>query len=75
MKLTRQIGSFQAKSDSGQLYTVIELQEYDSVLISTGTIVETEGLKKWQTSTGSLLKQIDSETYQIATTNEIVRKI
>jgi len=75
MKFTRQIGSFQAKSDIGQLYTIIEFQEYDSVLTGTGTIIETEGLKKWKTSEGSLLNQIDSETYRIVTTNETIRKI
>lgn len=75
MKVTRQIGSFQAKSDNGELRTIIEFQEYDSVLTSVGTIIETEGLKKWKTSMGSELNQIDSETYRIVTTNEILRKI
>ena len=75
MKVTKQIGSFQAESDNGELRTIIEFQEYDSVLTSIGTIIETEGLKKWKTSTGSELNQIDSETYRIVTTGEILRKI
>jgi len=75
MKITRQTGSFQAKSDSGQSYTVIEFQEFDSILTSIGTITESEGLKIWKTSAGYPVKQIDPSTYRITTTNEIVRKV
>lgn len=75
MKFTKQIGSFQAKSDRGEVFTILEFQEYDSFLSSIGSIIETEGLKRWKTSTGTLLNQIDSETYRFVTTNEIIRKI
>jgi len=75
MKVTRQIGSFQTKSDTGESYTVIELQEFDSVLTGTGTITEIEGAKRWQTSTGVAVTRIDAQTYRIKTTQEIIRKI
>jgi hypothetical protein len=75
MKFTKQIGNFQAKSDSGVLYTVVELQEYEKILTGAGTISETEGPKKWKTSMGYLLKPIDSETYLIMSSNEVIQKI
>ena len=75
MKSTRQLGEFRAKSDSGRIYSVIEYQEYFSILESTGVITETEGTKKWKTSDGSNLKQLDAETYRIVSNNEVIRKI
>ncbi len=75
MKFTKQIGEFQAKSDSGELYTVIELQEYDQILTSYGTINEIEGIKRWKTSTGYLLRPLDNDKYQINATTEIIQKI
>jgi hypothetical protein len=75
MKFVKQIGEFQAKSDSGELYNIVEFQEYNRILTGIGTVTETEGLEKWETSTGQLLKPIDSQTYQIIATNEIIHKI
>ncbi len=47
--------------------------------VSVGTLskpdAEMPSLLKWMTSTGDEVNQIDSETFQIVKTNEIVRKI
>jgi hypothetical protein len=75
MKFTKQIGDFQAKSDSGDVYTVLELQEYDEILTGAGTISEIEGLRRWKTSNGYLLKPIDNNKFQINATNEVIQKI
>ena len=75
MMISRQISSFLAKSSSGELHTVIELQEYDSILTGAGTISETPSFKKWKTSAGYFLKPIDSEEYRIIDTDEVIRKI
>ncbi|OGN87826.1 MAG: hypothetical protein A2Z74_04210 [Chloroflexi bacterium RBG_13_46_9] len=75
MKFTKQISDFQAKSDSGEVYTVLELQEYDRILTGAGTINEIEGIKRWKTSTGYTLKPIENNKFQINATNEVVQKI
>jgi len=49
MKSIRQTAVFKAKADNGEEFTVIESQEFDSVLSGTGTITEIEGIKKWKT--------------------------
>jgi hypothetical protein len=75
MIITKQIGIFKAKSDAGETYTVTEFQEYISVLTNIGNNNEFEGIKRWKTSTGSEVKQIDSNTYRIVPSNEIIRKV
>jgi len=75
MKFTKQIGDFQAKSDSGEVYTILELQEYDQILTGAGTINEIQGIKRWKTSTGYALRPIDADRYQINATNEVIQKI
>jgi type II restriction/modification system DNA methylase subunit YeeA len=75
MKFTKQIGDFQAKSNSGELYTVIELQEYDQILTNWGSITEIEGIKRWKTSSGYLLRPLDNDKYQINATNEVIQRV
>jgi uncharacterized cupin superfamily protein len=75
MRFKKETGSFQAKTDSGEVHTVIEYQEYISVLTGAGTITETEGAKRWETSNGLVLRQLDSRTYRIVSNDEILRKI
>ncbi len=75
MKFTKQIGDFQAKSNSGELFTIVELQEYEQILTGWGTINEIEGPKRWKTSTGYLLRPLNNDRYQINDTNEVIQKI
>ncbi|HXY74880.1 MAG TPA: hypothetical protein VEH58_06115 [Dehalococcoidales bacterium] len=76
MKFAKQIGSFQAKSDDGELHTIFEFQEFVSVLTSLGNISESETpVKKWTTQEGYAVSQINPDTYRIVRTNEIIRKI
>jgi len=75
MIITKQIGSFKAKSETGEMYTVNEFQEYISVLTNIGNTTEFEGAKKWKTSTGLDVKQVDQNTYRIVPSNEIIHKI
>ncbi len=74
MRFKKETRSFQATTDSGEVRTVIEYQEYISVLTGAGTITETEGAKKWETSTGLALRQLSPETYQVTSSNEILRE-
>jgi hypothetical protein len=75
MKSTKEITYFKAKSDCGEIYSVIEFQEYESILSSIGTVSKTEGITKWKTTSGDLLKPIDSEKYRNVNTLEIIQKI
>lgn len=75
MKFTKQISDFQAKSDSGEVYTVLELQEYDQILTGYGMIEEIEGIKRWKTSNGYLLRPLDNDKYQISATHEVIQKV
>ncbi len=75
MKFKKETRSFQAQTDSGEVHTVIEYQEYISVLTWAGTITEAEGARTWNTSAGLVLKQVDTETYRIVSTNKMIRKI
>jgi hypothetical protein len=62
-------------AESGAEYTVFELQEFESVLSGTGTITEIEGIKRWKTSAGDTVNQIDYRTYRINTTQEVIKKV
>ncbi|HXY74482.1 MAG TPA: hypothetical protein VEH58_04090 [Dehalococcoidales bacterium] len=75
MKSIRQTAVFKAKADNGEEFTVIESQEFDSVLSGTGTITEIEGIKKWKTSAGDIVRQIDTQTYRLATSQQVIKKI
>jgi len=75
MKSTKEITRFKAQSDNGVIYSVIEFQEYESILSSIGTVSKTEGITRWKTTSGDLLKPIGSESYRNVNTNEIIQKI
>jgi hypothetical protein len=75
MKSTKEISRFKARSESGEIYSVIEFEEYESILSSIGTVTKTEGITKWKTTTGDFLKPIGSESYRNINTLEIIQKI
>ena len=75
MIITKQLGSFKAKSDNGETYTINVFQEYISVLTNIGNTTEFEGAKRWKTSTGLEVKQVDRDTYRIMPLNEIIHEM
>ena len=75
MKRTREIIRFKAKSESGEIYSVIEFQEFETIMSSIGTVSQTEGITRWKTTTGDLLKPVGSNRYRNVNTNEIIQKI
>jgi hypothetical protein len=75
MKNTKEIARFKAKSECGEIFSVIEFQEYESILSSIGTVSKTEGTTKWKTTSGDLLKPIDTEKYRNVNTLEIIQRI
>jgi hypothetical protein len=74
MKRTIEKRRYRTRSDSGIEHIVIEYQDY----ISAGTFDnpngEVAGLKSLRTDTGLFVNYIDSETFLIVQTGEIVRK-
>jgi hypothetical protein len=66
---------FRVRSDRGTEYIVIEYQEMISFAHLEDLGSEKPGLKRLATSDGSPVNYIDSKTFKIVSTDEIVRKI
>lgn len=64
----------QAESDNGNTYTVIEFQEYREFRSLNGPDQIVPSLRRYALSDGRPVNQIDSETFQIVETDEIIRK-
>jgi len=69
-----EVGRFRAATDSGRMVAIIQYQEY----IPAGTLpdpdAEVEGLQYFRTSAGQNVNWIDSDTYVIVGTGEVVRR-
>jgi hypothetical protein len=74
LKREVETGRFRVKTNAGKEYIVVQYQEYISVP-SFDDPDETPGKKWMATSAGLLVNYIDLETFKIAQTGEIVRKI
>ena len=76
MKEIREVARFKVKGKNGEIYTIIEYQEYHIILAGGNTKDIVEGLKLWKTSEGHLAEPIDAETFQIWNfEQDIARKI
>ena len=71
----KEIGRFIAKTDTGKEYEIIQFQEYKDVSSHDDPNAEIPGFKFMKTSEGLDVKYIDSETFKIVETDEIVRKV
>ena len=65
---------FVARSESGKEYIIIEFQGYIQ-FDCCNSPQELEGLFSYLTSNGDPVDRIDSETFKIVKTDEIVRKV
>jgi hypothetical protein len=72
--MSREVERFIAKTDKGKEYTIIHYQEYLTANDFDGED-EIEGLEGYTTSEGLFVNRIDSKTFQIVETNEVVRKV
>lgn len=75
MKRTVEVERFQVISDDGNVYTIIEYQEYILVNSLDNPNGEIKGLKSLITTTGYDVNYIDPVTFNIVITNEVVRKV
>ena len=66
---------FRVRSESGEEYTIIEYQKMISFAHYQDLGAEKPGMKRLVTLDGSPVTYIDSETFKIVGTDEIVRKI
>ena len=73
--MEREIRRFQAASDDGDVFTVIEYQNFIERRLLSGDTSITKGLKRLVLSDGSRVNQIDPETFKIVQTDQIIRKI
>ena len=70
-----ELSRFNAKSDKGNLYTIIVYQEYYPVGTLPTPKAEMKGRLRWITSDGLDCTQIDAKTFKIDSIGETVRKI
>lgn len=70
-----EINRFLTKTDTGKEYVIIEDQEYIDTSSHDDANAKTPGLRSLRTVEGLDVNRIDSETFKIVITNEIVRKV
>ncbi len=75
MKRKEEIDRFTAVDEDGNEFTIICLQTVRESKTLDGKISRTRGLKEYITSFGVPVNAIDSKTFQIVTTNQIIRKL
>lgn len=73
-KIIKEIERFNAKSDDGQIFTVIISQEYIVTRSLQGRSQELPGLKVAMTSDGSYLNFIDENKFEIVETGTVISK-
>ncbi len=66
---------FLAKTDNGKEYIIIQYQEYIDVSSHDNPNDEIEGLKSLRTDDGLHVNVIDSKTFKVVETNELIRKV
>ena len=70
-----EVDRFKARSDSGREYTVITYQTFISAASHDFVKAEIPATKRLVTSTGLTVNYIDSKTFKVIDTDEIIRKV
>jgi hypothetical protein len=73
--MERETRRFEAVSDAGEEFTVIEYQRIHEHRDLSGKTSVTRGLKRLVLSDGSTVVQIDPETFKILQTDKLIRKV
>lgn len=75
--MDRVISEFKVRDhETGAIYDVIELQEYNTYRDVNGNYHELAGMKRLEMADGSgFLNFIDTDTFKIVSTDRIVRKV
>ena len=75
MSLEFVVDHFKVRSESGKEYTLVEFQEHISKSDDNGSGTPKEGYRRFATSKGIPAFQIDSETFEIFGSGQLVQKI
>ncbi len=75
MGRTAEIDRFLAVSDKGTEYTVVVSQYFISTRNADKSPGEIPGVRDMITTTGQIVNPLDDNTYRIASTKEILRKV
>ncbi len=75
IKDTKELKKFTAKTDAGKKYTIIQFQEYIEAASADHPKTTIPGSKFMRTADGLHVDIIDSKTFKIVETDEIVKKI
>ena len=74
MKRIKETDRFLTKTDTGKEYVIIQYQEYIDASTARDPNAEIPGIKDLRTINGLHVNYIDSKTFKVVETNEIVRK-
>lgn len=66
---------FNARSDDGTIYTVIEYQNILESRMLDGSVSRAKGLKSLFLTNGASVNYIDDDTFQVVQTDEIIRRV
>ena len=69
-----EVDRFKAADENENEHTIICLQKVSEIKTSDNTISTSRGTKKFFTSDGDPVDAIDSETFQILKTDQIIKK-
>lgn len=73
--MEKEIERFEAESDDGTIYTVVIIQEYRDASSMSNPNSWVPGLKRLELLDGSAVNSLDSKTFKVVATDEIIRKI
>ena len=75
VKRTEEIDEFKVRSEAGKEYIIIQYQEYMKAGEGGNQKEEILGRKIFLTYNGALVNHIDTDTFEIFATKEIVRRV
>ena len=75
VKRIKEISQFKVINESGKEYIIIQYQEYVNAGSGDHPNDEIPGRKLFLTYDGALVNYVDSKTFEIFATKEIVRKV
>lgn len=70
-----EIDRFQARSDKGRIYTVIKYQTMITFKPVSGPSSKAKGGYDYALQNGDPVSEIDSSTFKVLLTDEIIRKV
>lgn len=74
--MEREVARIKAKADNGKIYTVVTIQEFiEATAISDTSARWIKGMKRLELEDGSPVNYVDDKTFEIVTTDQIIRAV